>query len=122
MKNNTALLLCVLCAVFAFLILGVNYFALYQLLPILVFYGFQVKVFNQFTSPASNVCYALAVLILLLFPLLAQISWYFDWNDLASKSSTSGLLFVWLPMYALLPGIVPCLVAWILKAKAEQKR
>ena len=122
MKNTTAFLLCLLCAIAVFLILGLNYFALYQLLPIAVFYTFQVKVFSKIkrSDKASFLCYILSVLILLVFPLTAQVMWYFDINNLASKSSTSGLLFVWLPVYAILPGILTCSMAWIINRKLKK--
>ncbi len=122
MKNRTAFLLCLLCSVAAFLILGLNYFALYQLLPIVVFYIFQLKVFKKIKRPqtAPFIFYMLSLLILLAFPLAAQIMWYFDINSIASKSSTSGLLFVWLPIYAVLPGIMTCSMAWIIMRKSEK--
>lgn len=115
MKNSIALALCLTCAIVAFLILGFNYFALYQLLPITVFYIFQMTVFSKInlSDKVSLIFYILSILILLIFPLAAQLMWYFDINNLASKSSTSGLLFVWLPIYALIPGLITCLVAWI---------
>jgi len=122
MNNRTAFLLCLLCSVAAFLILGFNYFALYQLLPIVVFYIFQLKVFKKIKRPhtAPFIFYMLSLLILLAFPLAAQITWYFDINSIASKSSTSGLLFVWLPIYAVLPGIMTCSMAWIIMRKSEK--
>lgn len=122
MKNTPAFLLCLLCVVAVFLILGFNYFSLYQLLPIAVFYTFQVKVFSKIkrSDKASFICYILSILILLVFPLTAQVMWYFDINNLASKSSTSGLLFVWLPVYAILPGILTCSAAWIIKRKLKK--
>lgn len=115
MKNSIALALCLTCAIAAFLILGFNYFALYQLLPITVFYIFQMTVFSKInrSDKVSLIFYILSILILLIFPLAAQLMWYFDINNLASKSSTSGLLFVWLPIYALIPGLITCLAAWI---------
>lgn len=120
MKNITALILCLACAVVAFLVLGFNYFALYQLLPIAIFYVFQLTVFKKInrSDKAAFICYILAGLILLVFPLTAQLMWYFDINNLASKSSTSGLLFVWLPIYAVLPGIIICSLAWIMNRKS----
>ena len=122
MKNITALILCLSCAVVAFLVLGFNYFALYQLLPIAVFYIFQLKVFNKIkcSDMASFICYILAILILLVFLIIAQIMWYFDINNLASKSSTSGLLFVWLPIYAVLPGIVICSLTWMISRRSRE--
>lgn len=122
MTNITALILCLVCAVVAFMVLGFNYFALYQLLPIAVFCVFQLTVFKRInrSNTAAFICYILAVLILLVFPLTAQIMWYFDINNLASKSSTSGLLFVWLPIYAVLPGIIICSLAWIISRKSRK--
>lgn len=122
MKNTTVLILCLLCAVAAFLILGFNYFALYQLLPIVVFYVFQWMVFDKIkrSDTTSMVFYILALVILLVFPLLAQIMWYFDINHLASKSSTSGLLFVWLPIYAAIPGIIISSLAWIISRRSRK--
>jgi len=120
MRNPVALLLCLFCAAVAFFVLGLNYFALYQLLPIAVFYVFQLTLFSKVKGTALLVCYILAMLILLVFPMLAQLSWHFDLNGLATKSSTSGLLFVWLPIYALLPGIVPCVVALVIKSKSRK--
>jgi len=117
MNNLTAFLFCVFCSAVAFFVLGINYFALYQLLPIFIFYIFHITVFNKIKGTLLVVCYVLSVLLLLIFPLSAQISWYYDIDHLASKSSTSGLLFVWLPIYAVIPGIIPCLVAWIFKPK-----
>ncbi len=123
MNNTTAFFICLLCAVVAFLILGFNYFALYQLVPTVVFYLFQLKVFNK-SKPSQTAlftCYILSILILLVFPLTAQIMWHFDINNLASKSSTSGLLFVWLPIYAVIPGTVICSVAWIINRKSKKR-
>lgn len=122
MNNITAFIVCLICSVAAFLILGFNYFALYQLLPIAVFYIFQLTVFSklQRSEIFARICYLISFLILLIFPLISQLMWYFDINQMASKSSTSGLLFVWLPIYALLPGIVPCIIAWIIHSKREK--
>lgn len=123
MNNISAFLLCLVCAFFSFLILGFNYFALYQLLPIVIFYIFQLKVFNKIkrSETIPFIFYILSLLLLLLFPLAMQTMWYFDINNLASKSSTSGLLFVWLPIYAVIPGIITCLITWIIKRKSEKE-
>lgn len=121
MKNRTAFLLGLFCSAVAFLTLGFNYFALYQLLPIVVFYLFQVKLFKGVSSTSLKICYLLAIIILLAFPLLVQLSWYFDLFSFKSKSSTSGLIFVWLPLYALLPGLLPCVIASWIKSKNKSK-
>lgn len=123
MKNITALILCLSCAIVAFLVLGFNYFAFYQLLPIAIFYVFQITVFKKIkrSEKTAFICYILAILILLLFPLAAQIMWYFDINSLASKSSTSGLLFVWLPIYSVLPGTLMCFLAWIISGRSGKE-
>lgn len=119
MNKLTAFIVCLLCSAIIFLTLGINIFSVYQLLPILTFYFFQVKVFNKGRGLLLKVCYILTILILLVFPLLAQVSWYFDINRMATKSSTSGLLFVYLPIYAILPGVLPGIVASIFKSKNQ---
>jgi len=120
MKKLIVILACLFCTVVAFLVLGLNYFALYQLLPIILFYFFQVKVFSDIEGIWMKICYILAILILLIFPLLAQVSWYYDINGLASKSSTSGLLFVFLPIYASLPGLLICVIAFAIKSNRKK--
>ena len=117
MNRSIALALCVICSIVPFIAIGINYFALYQLLPIVVFYLFQRSVFRYMNSTQIKVCYIFAILILLIFPMAAQLAWYFDINKLASKSSTSGLLFVFLPIYATLPGLLPCVIASYIKSK-----
>ena len=120
MNNSIAFVLCIFCSVIIFSIMGLNYFALYQLLPIILFYIFQITVFNKVQVFFVKVCYVLSMVIMLLFPLSAIISWYFDVNQIASRSSTSGLLFVWLPIYSVLPGIFVCLIGWILISKFQK--
>lgn len=120
MNKYLALAFCIICSIVPFIAIGINYFALYQLLPIVVFYLFQRSVFKHVTSTQIKVCYVLAILTLLIFPIAAQLAWYFDVNKLASKSSTSGLLFVFLPIYATLPGLIPCLIASHIKSKGAE--
>ena len=121
MNNSIAFLLCIFCTIIIFSILGLNYFSVYQLLPISLFYFFQVKLFNKSKEFYLKVCYILSMLIFLIFPVLAIIFWYFDINGMASGSSTSGLLFVWLPIYAVIPGIFVCIIAWIIKTKLKKR-
>lgn len=117
MSKPIAFLCCLFCAVVVFFTLRFNYFSIYQLLPIVLFYISQVTVFRDINSWSIRICYALAIICLLIFPLFTQLGWYFDINKMASKSSTSGLLFVFLPIYAILPGILPCVIAWVIKSK-----
>lgn len=119
MNKIIPLVCCLSCAAIAFLVLGINYFAAYQLLPIIVFYLFHRSVFKTIPTAAIRLCYISAILILLAFPLLAQLSWYFNLKGSASSSSTSGLLFVFLPIYATLPGLLPCAIAAYLKQKQK---
>ena len=120
MNKIIPLICCLSCAAVAFLVLGINYFAAFQLLPIIVFYLFQRSIFKNISNVAIRLCYIFAILILLAFPLMAQLSWHFDINGSATRSSTSGLLFVFLPIYATLPGLLPCTIAAYLKQR--QKR
>ena len=36
--------------------------------------------------------------------LTTHLVWYFDWGEMATESSTSGLIFLFLPIYAAIAG------------------
>lgn len=117
MKYYNIYVLCLLCAILVFVLLGLNFFAAYQLLPILIFIIFRRKVFQTIKGQYVRLCYALSVLAFLLFPLVMQIGWYFDINEMSSGSSTSGLLFLYLPIYSIFLGLIPALLAIFIKRK-----
>jgi hypothetical protein len=118
--NFTIVSPCLACAIAAFLILGFNYFALYQLLPVVIFYIFYLKTFPKVkrSQTVSFVLYMLSKALLLLMPLTAQLMWYLDIGRLPSKSSTSAPLFLRLPIYAAVPEVTTCWIASITNRKS----
>ncbi len=42
----------------------------------------------------------------IIFSIFYHITWYIDWQGTRTGSSTSALIFVWLPLYSLIPGFV----------------
>ena len=42
----------------------------------------------------------------IVFSIFYHITWYIDWQGTKTGSSTSALIFVWLPLYSLVPGFV----------------
>lgn len=115
--NHVELLICLICSILVFILLGINFFSLYQLIPILIFYIFTRTTFKHINGFYIKVCYSLSVIAFLLYPLAMQIGWYFDINEMASGSSTSALLFVYLPIYSTVLGIVPSCAAIFLNRK-----
>ena len=121
MKITIPYLLCLVCSVMVFVILGINLFAVYQLLPIAIFLIFHKKVFLASKGRYLQFCYWLTILGFLLYPLTMQLAWRLDLFHIATGSSTSGLLFVYLPIYAVSIGLVPALIGEILKKRQRSK-
>lgn len=115
MKINIPYLLCLICTIMAFVILGINLFAVYQLLPIAIFLIFHKKVFLASKGRYLTFCHQLTILAFLLYPLTMQLAWRLDLYHIATESSTSGLLFVYLPIYAVSLGLISALIGAILK-------
>jgi hypothetical protein len=54
--------------------------------------------------------YTIISLGLLLF---GHLAWYFDWQGTKTGSSTSGLIFIFLPLYAVILGGIGYLFGWL---------
>ncbi len=46
------------------------------------------------------------------FIVLIHMAWFFNWGDTATGSSTSGLIFIFIPIYALAVGVLGLLLGW----------
>ncbi|MET4083157.1 hypothetical protein ABIB40_003126 [Pedobacter sp. UYP30] len=114
-NNYKSLILCMVCSALVFVLLGINFFSVYQLVPILTFYIFQRTTFHDIHGLYLKLCHLLSIIAFLVYPLSMQIGWYFDINKMASASSTSGLLFVYLPIYSTILGLIPSLAAIVIK-------
>ena len=92
-------------------------FLIVNLLPAMLFFGFHLYIFNKIQTVFSRVCYIVASLSLVIYPMIMYTMWHFDIAEIATKSSTSGLLFVTVPISSILFGIIPVAIA-LLKRKS----
>lgn len=89
-----------------------NPFALWNASPLLISYYLVSKGIRINSKPVliGFVFYTIASLGLLLF---GHFAWYFDWQGTKTGSSTSGLIFIFLPVYAVILGGVGYLFGWL---------
>ena len=55
------------------------------------------------------------------FSLFYHLTWYFDWQGTKTGSSTSALIFIWLPMYAVILGFVGYMLGHVVGKLYERK-
>ncbi|SFN12953.1 MULTISPECIES: hypothetical protein [Chryseobacterium] len=120
MKKLIVPLICLLAAVLNLLLLKFSFITWFVLAPIVLFFIFHTLIINAMHSLAIRICYGLAFMILLIFPLLLPIIFYFNIGGIA-EDGQSALAFVFLPIYACMLGVLPCLVALILKKRNRKK-
>ena len=47
------------------------------------------------------------------FSILVHLAWAGDWGGTATGSSTSGLIFIFIPFWSIIFGVVASLIAWL---------
>lgn len=109
-------LLCLLCLITTSLVIidsasamdtaGIG-FLIFNLIPVILFFGFHIYIFNKMQTFFLRGCYIAASLSLVIYPMIMYTMWYFDISEIATRSSTSGLLFVTVPISAIFCGIIP---------------
>lgn len=82
-------------------------FLILNLLPAMLFLGFHIYIYDKIHTVFLRGCYVVALLSLVVYPMIMYTMWYFDIAEIATRSSTSGLLFVTVPISSLLCGIIP---------------
>ena len=66
-------------------------------MPIVVSYVLLAKVRRTGANPLPEISFFVIACGTVLF---AHAAWLYDWNGIASGSSTAGLMFIMLPVYA----------------------
>jgi hypothetical protein len=86
--------------------------ALWNLVPVILYYP-ALRYFRRRGIRGAAVKVSLAVfsLCLLGIPTAAHLAWAADFQATRTGSSTSALIFVFIPLYAIVLSIVPFLVA-----------
>jgi len=102
----------ILPAIFVFSVEGfLNPFAYWNTAPILLaWFILRDTDEGEFKIPLAG---TLAFSILTVgFIVLIHMAWFFNWGDTATGSSTSGLIFIFIPIYALIAGVAGLLLGW----------
>ncbi len=115
-KNIILISFLLLCSIFILLVEGVSadIFIFWNLLPIVIGY-FVLK--YSFVNRASFVSSLPGFGYLILgigFSILAHAAWFFDWGETQTGSSTSGLMFIFIPVFSIVFGGVGFIVGGIL--------
>ncbi len=92
-------------------------FLILNLFPQMLFFCFHIYIFNKMQTFFLKGCYIAASFSLVIYPIVMYTMWYFDIAEIATRSSTSGLLFVTVPISAIGFGIIPLSIG-LLKRKS----
>lgn len=99
-------------AIFVFVVEGFfNPFAYWNNAPILfAYFVFRYTGQGEFEIPlAGTLAFSILTVGIIV---LAHMAWFFNWGNTATGSSTSGLIFIFIPIYALIAGLVGLLIGW----------
>ncbi|WP_223606183.1 hypothetical protein [Chryseobacterium sp. OSA05B] len=120
MKKLIVPLICLLAVVLELLLVRFNFEAWFVLAPIVLFFIFHTLIINAMHGLAIKICYGLAFMIMLIFPLSLPVIFYFNIGG-AAEDGQSALAFVFYHIYACMLGVLPCLVALIFKKRNKKK-
>lgn len=106
----------IICALYVVFAEGTtpDLFTLWNLTPIIFTYVLYLlgKFNNSKTAQNGSIGFAYGGIGL---SLLFHTAWLFDWGGTATGSSTSGLIFLFLPIYSLITGGVGYGIGWFYK-------
>jgi hypothetical protein len=95
-------------------------FAIWNLLPIGLG-AFALGVAQRKEGALSSVFKYFAV-VTTVIPILVHLAWIFDWGATATGSSTSALLFVFLPVWTIALGLIVAGLRWLVARVVEGTR
>jgi hypothetical protein len=109
-----AIWLAILSPVVAALVLmvhGLDSFALWNLTPVAI--AAAAALFIRFVRRADSRIFSAFSFATLACVTLLHLAWRFDWGGTATGSSTSGLIFIFAPIYAMVVGVAASGIAWV---------
>ena len=115
-KNIILISFLLLCSIFILASEGVNpgIFTLWNLLPIVIGYFVLKYSFVNRTSFVSSLPGFGYLILGIGFSLLTHAAWLFDWGETQTGSSTSGLMFIFIPVFSIVFGGAGFIVGGIL--------
>ncbi len=107
MHSKTEVYFFIACAIIFYALAGIafNPLILWTALPLYLGYAF-IK--SATVSGSIVKCYSSYGFIIASvgFSLFYHLTWFFDWQGTKTGSSTSALIFIWLPIYAVVLGFI----------------
>ncbi len=98
----------------------INPFAIWNSSPLMIsFISFRSAIKNHSKSELGG-CMGFT-LVSMALTLFFHGAWYFDWGETKTGSSTSGLIFIFIPIYALIVGGIGYVIGWFLGKGMEKK-
>src|SRR3972149_438773 len=91
---------------------ALNPFAIWNASPLLISYFLYSRGLTLNSRPVI-IGFAFYTIISLGLLLFGHLAWYFDWQGTKTGSSTSGLIFIFLPLYAVILGGIGYLFGWL---------
>jgi len=94
---------------------GIHVFMIWNCTPLVLAALFVRFAAREVTSPRRPLKYATVIFVLLTAGMtwIGHAAWLNDWNQTASGSSTSGLMFLFLPIWTTLLATGGAVVAWL---------
>ena len=82
-----------------------NPFAFWNMTPLLIsYFVFKAALKNQSISISySSIGFGIGCLLIIVF---FHLAWLFDWGETKTGSSTSGLIFIFIPIIAIISGVI----------------
>lgn len=120
-KRTSAIFLIVMAVVFYFLE-GIlfNPLILWTTLPLYMSYAIINSAVKTNSAKKLFAGYGF-IFVSVGFSLFYHVAWYFDWQGTKTSSSTSALIFIWLPIYAVIVGLIGYVVGILVGMVYEQK-
>lgn len=111
MKNYIFYFLLLISAIFIYITEGMlfNLFALWGMLPLFISF----VMFRYAKKKKSSVARAYSFLLASMVPTTYfHLTWFLNINDLQTGSSTASLIFLFIPIYAIIAGAIGYFFAW----------
>jgi hypothetical protein len=83
----------------------INPFIFWTCLPLYISYYFVNKAARDESVKKLFAAYGFMA-VSIIFSIFYHITWYIDWQETRTGSSTSALIFVWLPIYSVILGFM----------------
>ena len=120
-RLSLAILLLTAFALYVLADILLNPFILWTSLPLYLSYYFIDRAVSSGSIKRLYAAYGF-MLAAIAFSVFYHITWYTDWQGTRTGSSTSALIFVWMPVYSVIIGFVGYFLASLPGALIERRQ